>query len=82
MPPPRRRPQGGKLADPAFRHERAMRAGAAARRLYLQRSLERADGFPSKAAAYTAGYRTGYHRAMAWWKQRVKRYLATLDQKK
>lgn len=68
-----RRPQGGKVLDPAWRHARAVQAGAAARRAYERQRRERGDAFATKGDAYAAGYRCGYYRAMRWWRRKFAR---------
>ena len=69
----RRSPQSGKVLDPQWRHQRAMKAGLAARASYGRRRAAAAAGFRTKAAAYQAGYRRGYQAAMAWWRRKYLR---------
>lgn len=69
----RRQPQGGKVADPAWRTERGRKGGLASRATYRARVERDADRFSSKGTAYAAGYRRGYQTAMAWWRRRSQR---------
>jgi len=69
----RRKPQGGKCADPAWRRARAAKASAAARRTWWRALTTHAERFPTKAAAYREGYRLGYGRAYRYWKRRADR---------
>lgn len=63
----------GKLADPAFRHRRALAAGQASRAAYERRRLRLGERYATKGAAYAAGYRQGYSTAMHWWARKVRR---------
>lgn len=70
--------KGGKLLDPAWRRERALKAGAGARRAHLARAEANAARFKTKAEAFRAGDKQGYYRAYRAWKLRydalVKRF--------
>lgn len=65
----------GVVRDAAWRHGRAVAAGAATRLVYRRRALEQAERFATKSAAYAAGYRRGYQTAMGWWKRKTARWL-------
>lgn len=74
------RPRGW-IDDPAKRHARAAKAGAAARRAHLERARERAEGL-SGAAAFSKGYRVGYQRAYQGWRQWAYRTVERLTGRK
>lgn len=61
---------GGKCADPVWKSERARKAGLANRKVAEQRRLAIGKRYPTKGAAYAAGYRQGYHTAMQWWERK------------
>ena len=64
-----------KAADPAWRQARTEKAVAAARAARFAAACARAAGL-TPPAAYAAGYRAGYNRAMRWWKRRFARFAA------
>lgn len=72
---PRRKPQGGKLLDPQWRHQRGVTAGAASRASYERRREAEGARFATKGVAYAAGYRRGYQSAFAWWRRKYLRGL-------
>ena len=67
----RQRPQGGKVLDPAWRHARGLKGGAASRASYTRRREQEAERFATKGVAYVAGYRRGYQTAMVWWRRKL-----------
>lgn len=69
----RRAPQGGKCADPAWRHARAVKANTAARARYERDRETAGERYATKGVAYVAGYRHGYQTAMRWWARRAAR---------
>lgn len=72
----KRRLQGGKCADAAWRHDRAVKAGTAASKVMKARFAERCAALETKQAAYTRGYQSGYARASNWWKAKYQRLYA------
>ncbi len=71
-----RRPEN---AD-AVRRQRTI-AGRAAAKVRLQRSIVRASRYPSKSAAFNAGYRLGYTRMWRYWSKKYARLQAQLPRK-
>lgn len=55
----KKRCQGGKCADPAWRKARAIKAGLASKAVRIRLVLDRAQGFETKAHAWAAGYKAG-----------------------
>lgn len=62
-----------KLADPLWRHARALKAGEGARKAHQEQRRERGNRYGTKADAYAGGYRQGYQTAMAWWTRKWRR---------
>jgi hypothetical protein len=58
--------------DPAWRHQRAVKAGEAARRAHQRRAIERSVGY-TKAENYIRGYRVGFNRAYQFWRAKFLR---------
>lgn len=62
--------QGGKVADPTWRAQRASAAGRASSLAYAKRRAEIGERYADKGVAYQAGYRAGYSTAMRWWRRK------------